>query len=112
MGCLSTALEQQRPFAITKKAIKRVEKEEEQQEIDQNSAKRGNEGGKREEIKVDMKPQPPVMIAVMGKTGTGKTSFVNAITEKGLIVGHELDSCEYSPSTTSPFIYSKDTLSN
>jgi len=92
-----------------------VEGEEEQQEIDQNSTKRGKEGGEREEeIKVDMKPQPPVMIAVMGKTGTGKTSFVNAITEKGLTVGHGLEACEYSLSTTSPFIssYSKDTLSN
>ncbi|PUU73233.1 P-loop containing nucleoside triphosphate hydrolase protein [Tuber borchii] len=40
-----------------------------------------------------VKPPPPVLIAVMGKTGTGKTSFINAITEEGLKVGHGLDSC-------------------
>lgn len=37
---------------------------------------------------------PPVLIAVMGMSGTGKTSFINAVTEKGLKVGHGLDSCE------------------
>jgi len=53
-------------------------------------------------------PPPPVLIAVMGKTGTGKTSFVNAITGKGLTVGHSLEACEYSLSTAFPFIYLKD----
>jgi len=57
-------------------------------------------------------PPPPVLIAVMGKTGTGKTSFINAITEKGLKVGHGLDSCEYFLSTAFPFIYLSDSPSN
>ena len=47
-------------------------------------------------------PPPPVLIAVMGKTGTGKTSFVNAITGGGLTIGHGLVSCEYSLSQPSP----------
>jgi len=42
------------------------------------------------------KVPPPVLIAVMGKTGTGKTSFVNAVTGRGLTVGHGLKACEYS----------------
>ena len=57
-------------------------------------------------------PPPPVLIAIMGKTGTGKTSFVNAITEKGLTVGHGLDSCEYSLSTAFPFIHLSNSSSN
>jgi len=57
-------------------------------------------------------PQPPVLIAVMGKTGTGKTSFVNAVTGKGLTVGHGLEACEYSLSTAFPFMCLADPLSN
>ena len=64
------------------------------------------------DVRYRMKPPPPVLIAVMGKTGTGKTSFVNAITEKGLTVGHGLDSCEYSLSTAFPFIYLNNSPSN
>lgn len=37
----------------------------------------------------------PIVIAVFGKTGTGKTSFINAVTEEGLVVGHNLESCKY-----------------
>ncbi|PUU73234.1 P-loop containing nucleoside triphosphate hydrolase protein [Tuber borchii] len=55
-----------------------------------------------------MKPQPPVMIAVMGKTGTGKTSFVNAITEKGLTVGHGLDSCTQDIQTANTTINGRE----
>lgn len=42
---------------------------------------------------------PDVLIAVMGKTGTGKTSFINAAIgdPKGLIVGHGLQACESPP---------------
>ena len=58
------------------------------------------------------KPPPPVLIAVMGKTGTGKTSFINAITGGGLTVGHGLESCECSLSATFPFIYLNDFPSN
>jgi len=57
-------------------------------------------------------PPPPVLIAVMGRTGTGKTSFVNAVTGRGLTVGHGLEACEYSLSTNFPFIYLRDPLSN
>ena len=57
-------------------------------------------------------PQPPVLIAVMGKTGTGKTSFVNAVTGRGLTVGHGLEACECSLLTAFPFICLKDPPSN
>ena len=57
-------------------------------------------------------PPPPVLVAVMGGTGTGKTSFVNAVTGKGLTVGHGLEACEYSLSTNFPFIYLRDPPSN
>ena len=53
---------------------------------------------------------PPVLIAVMGKTGTGKTSFVNAITGGELLVGGRLKSCEYSFSTNFPSIYLRGPL--
>ena len=36
----------------------------------------------------------PIMIAVVGKTRAGKTSFINAVTGMSLAVGHDLDSCE------------------
>ncbi|KFZ01994.1 hypothetical protein V501_09696 [Pseudogymnoascus sp. VKM F-4519 (FW-2642)] len=35
----------------------------------------------------------PIVIAVFGKTGTGKTSFINAVTGRSLKVGHGLTSC-------------------
>lgn len=40
--------------------------------------------------------KPDVMIAVMGKTGTGKTSFINAVTGKSMEVGHGLRACWFS----------------
>jgi len=43
---------------------------------------------------------PLVLIAVMGTPGTGKRSFVNAVTGRWLTVGHDLDACEYSLSAT------------
>jgi len=64
------------------------------------------------DLRSRVKPPPPVLIAIMGKTGTGKTSFVNALTGKGLTVGHGLEACEYSLSTNIPFIYLKDSPSN
>lgn len=36
----------------------------------------------------------PIVIAVFGKTGTGKTSFIKAVTGKDLKVGHGLTSCK------------------
>lgn len=41
-------------------------------------------------------PKPDVMIAVMGKTGTGKTSFINAVTGESMEVGHDLRACEFA----------------
>jgi len=58
------------------------------------------------------KTPQPVLIAVMGKTGTGKTSFVNAVTGRGLTVGHGLEACEYSLSTAFPFMCLEDLPSN
>lgn len=36
----------------------------------------------------------PIVIAVFGKTGTGKTSFIKAVTGQDLHVGHGLESCK------------------
>lgn len=36
----------------------------------------------------------PIVIAVFGQTGTGKTSFIKAVTGKDLQIGHSLTSCE------------------
>jgi len=54
------------------------------------------------------KTPPPVLIAVMGKTGTGKTSFVNAVAGGELTVGDSLKACEYSLSINFPFVYLRD----
>ena len=35
-------------------------------------------------------------MAVMGTTGSGKTTFVNLFSDYKLEVGHGLDSCEYT----------------
>jgi hypothetical protein len=37
---------------------------------------------------------PPVVIAVFGQTGTGKTSLIKSVTGKDLQVGHDLTSCK------------------
>ena len=36
----------------------------------------------------------PIIIAVFGKTGTGKTSFIQSVTGMEMRVGHGLESCE------------------
>jgi len=36
----------------------------------------------------------PIVIAVFGQTGTGKTSFIKAVTGQDLKVGHSLTSCQ------------------
>jgi flagellar biosynthesis GTPase FlhF len=38
---------------------------------------------------------PNVYIAVMGQTGTGKTTFISDATGMKLKIGHELDSCAW-----------------
>jgi len=35
-----------------------------------------------------------IVIAVMGITGSGKTTFINHFSEKELMIGHGLDSCK------------------
>ena len=40
----------------------------------------------------------PIVIAVFGMTGTGKTSFIKAITGEDLVVGHSLTSCKNTSS--------------
>lgn len=37
---------------------------------------------------------PPLVIAVFGQTGTGKTSLIKAVTGKDLQIGHDLTSCK------------------
>ncbi|KXN90230.1 hypothetical protein AN958_04770 [Leucoagaricus sp. SymC.cos] len=42
-------------------------------------------------------------IAVMGPTGTGKSTFINLVTGSGLVIGNELESCTDSVHFSSPF---------
>jgi hypothetical protein len=52
----------------------------------------GDRGGTfRPSVREMMKP--PIVIAVFGQTGTGKTTFIKAVTGKDLAVGHNLTSC-------------------
>ncbi|KAJ3570926.1 hypothetical protein NP233_g4084 [Leucocoprinus birnbaumii] len=51
---------------------------------------------------VDEEPQT-LAIAVMGPTGTGKSTFINLVVESGLLVGSELESCTDSVNFSSPF---------
>ncbi|KAF7357261.1 GTP-binding protein A [Mycena sanguinolenta] len=44
-----------------------------------------------------------VTIAVMGMTGTGKTTFINLLSGAKLHVGHKLTSCTENVAVTSPF---------
>jgi len=37
---------------------------------------------------------PPILVAVFGKTGTGKTSFIKSVTGWDLKIGHGLESCK------------------
>lgn len=37
-----------------------------------------------------------VIIAVMGVTGVGKTSFISLFTKEDLLIGHSLEACEAS----------------
>jgi len=48
-------------------------------------------GGNNDVVKDN---KPPIVIAVFGQTGTGKTSFIKAVTGRDLQVGHSLTSCE------------------
>lgn len=44
------------------------------------------------------------LIAVMGVTGVGKSSFVQLFTEEPIGVGHDLESCEWNPANDYPLI--------
>jgi ribosome biogenesis GTPase A len=46
----------------------------------------------------DAQPQP-IIVAVFGKTGTGKSSFIKAVTGKALEIGHGLESCKTTKSS-------------
>jgi hypothetical protein len=46
-----------------------------------------------EEPETSNRPQP-IIIAVFGKTGTGKSSFIKGVTGKDLKIGHGLESCQ------------------
>ncbi|KAF2690593.1 hypothetical protein K458DRAFT_473787 [Lentithecium fluviatile CBS 122367] len=62
----------------------------------------GGSGKQRARMQDGLPPQPPdlktddVVIAVMGVTGSGKTTFVNHFADYELEVGHGLDSCTQS----------------
>jgi predicted GTPase len=49
-------------------------------------------------------PQDPILVAVMGQTGTGKSSFINKATGASLLVGHALSPCTRSHSYSLPYI--------
>jgi hypothetical protein len=42
----------------------------------------------------------PILVAVFGKTGAGKTSFIKSVTGLDLKVGHSLESCTYAHPNT------------
>lgn len=46
----------------------------------------------------DAQPQP-IIVATFGKTGTGKSSFIKAVTGKALEIGHSLESCKTTKSS-------------
>ena len=41
----------------------------------------------------DKSSQDAILVAIMGRTGTGKTSFINKATGASLEEGHRLESC-------------------
>ena len=49
----------------------------------------------------DLHSEPDVIIMVMGMTGSGKSSFINLLSDQDVVVGHSLTSC-----TTDPQLYS------
>lgn len=40
-------------------------------------------------------PHRPAMIAVMGPTGTGKSTFISKLAGRDMNIGHSLSSCMY-----------------
>lgn len=51
----------------------------------------------------DESPQDDILIALMGQTGTGKSSFINNAAKSSLAVGKTLESCEAPYSHPSSF---------
>ena len=39
-------------------------------------------------------PEPPALIAIMGPTGTGKSTFISKLAGREIQIGHNLSSCE------------------
>ncbi|KAH6674426.1 P-loop containing nucleoside triphosphate hydrolase protein [Halenospora varia] len=53
----------------------------------------GRESGGQSKNNEWIEGQRPIVIAVFGQTGTGKTSFIKTVTGQDLEVGHNLTSC-------------------
>jgi len=49
--------------------------------------------------------EDPVLIAVMGGTGTGKTTLINLASGSNLAVGHSMESCTSEVVAAEPFHY-------
>ncbi|SMQ55269.1 unnamed protein product [Zymoseptoria tritici ST99CH_3D7] len=60
-------------------------------QTDNSSLQSIGSGHSRPPVRATIKP--PIVIAVFGQTGTGKTSFIKAVTGKNLEIGHSLTSC-------------------
>ncbi|KAL4256709.1 G domain-containing protein [Pleurotus pulmonarius] len=58
----------------------------------------------------DAKPSKEVLIAVMGATGSGKTSFINMASGSALRVGSGLMSCTDAVQTSEPFLLKDRTV--
>jgi hypothetical protein len=48
-----------------------------------------------DQVGEDNKNKRPIIVAVFGQTGVGKTSFIKAVSGKDVRVGHDLNSCEF-----------------
>ena len=68
------------------------EEEEEEEEVFTDDSEIGEHDNY-----IDQENEPPIVIAVFGQTGTGKTSFIRAVTGANLQVGHGLTSCKTCP---------------
>jgi predicted GTPase len=53
----------------------------------------------------------PVLVAVLGVTGAGKTSFINRAANSDLVVGNDVHSCSLSLTACSPVLTLRPTNS-
>jgi polynucleotide 5'-kinase involved in rRNA processing len=61
-----------------------------------NPSTRGGALASNDAASTTMRKGPPTIVAVFGKTGVGKTTFINSVTGLDLKVGHNLGSCKCS----------------